>query len=307
MLTGLAKLWYRQMQMKTVVTHNGSFHSDEVFAIATLQLVYGKEEIEIIRTREESIITSADIVVDVGGVYDPQSNRFDHHQTDGPVRPNSIPYAAFGLVWKEYSQQLVDESIASHIEETLVQPIDAGDNGLELYKVNEIGVKPTELYAVVSSYHPIGIATDVEYYEAFLQAVDFARCYVERIIKHGEHIEEEKKKAEELYIAATDKSIIVSPQSISRGLFNEYEEPLVVVSPSPNDSTKWRASTVPVRGESFETRVKFPSSWAGLSNQELINVSGIEGAQFCHKGGFLFVCDSKEGAITAAKIATKNI
>jgi len=37
---------------KIVVTHNGSFHSDEIFAVATLELMLGKDfEIEILRIK----------------------------------------------------------------------------------------------------------------------------------------------------------------------------------------------------------------------------------------------------------------
>ena len=41
---------------------------------------------------------SADIVIDVGGQYDPDAGRFDHHQRGGAgERENGIPYSSFGL------------------------------------------------------------------------------------------------------------------------------------------------------------------------------------------------------------------
>ena len=33
-----------------------------------------------VRTREASVLSECDIVVDVGGVYDPALHRYDHHQ-----------------------------------------------------------------------------------------------------------------------------------------------------------------------------------------------------------------------------------
>ena len=64
-----------------IITHSGSFHADEVFAVATLKLMLGKDfEIEVIRSRDKSDWDSGDYVVDVGGVYDPSRQRFDHHQ-----------------------------------------------------------------------------------------------------------------------------------------------------------------------------------------------------------------------------------
>ena len=43
--------------------------------------------IHINRTRDENIIEAADIVFDVGGIYDPTNGRFDHHQNEysGPL------------------------------------------------------------------------------------------------------------------------------------------------------------------------------------------------------------------------------
>lgn len=113
--------------MIKIATHSGGFHTDDVFAIAALQLVHGKENIEIIRTRDESILEQADIVVDVGGVYDVATKRFDHHQNGGPVRANGIPYAAFGLVWLEYGEQVSgSKEVADEIERMLVLAVDAG-------------------------------------------------------------------------------------------------------------------------------------------------------------------------------------
>ena len=63
------------------------------------------------RTRDEERITKADYVFDVGGIYDPSINRFDHHQPGGAgKRENDIPYAAFGLVWKTYGPILCENN-----------------------------------------------------------------------------------------------------------------------------------------------------------------------------------------------------
>src|SRR3989344_4225767 len=97
-----------------VVTHDGSFHADELFACATLSIWAEKEgrRIKIIRTRNQEIIEKADIVVDVGMQYDPSKNRFDHHQKGGAGRRAESPeisYASFGLVWKHYGEKICDK------------------------------------------------------------------------------------------------------------------------------------------------------------------------------------------------------
>ena len=83
-----------------IVTHNDRFHADDVCTMAILRIYFGEKITEVIRTRNEQIIQSADIVFDVGHIYNPDTNRFDHHQTEGAgKRDNGIPYAACGLVW----------------------------------------------------------------------------------------------------------------------------------------------------------------------------------------------------------------
>lgn len=76
--------------MKTVIgTHDGIFHADEVFACAALELWLQRydlnHEVFVIRTRKQELLGSCHAVVDVGGLYDPQALRFDHHQRDKPA------------------------------------------------------------------------------------------------------------------------------------------------------------------------------------------------------------------------------
>ena len=63
--------------MERVITHDGVFHADEVFAIA-LWKKYVNSNIEIIRTRDTDM--QADMFIDIGGVYSPDELLFDHHQ-----------------------------------------------------------------------------------------------------------------------------------------------------------------------------------------------------------------------------------
>ena len=63
----------------SVATHSGPFHADDVLAVALLR-VFVDEEATVLRTRDLERIAQADVVVDVGGLYDPAARRFDHHQ-----------------------------------------------------------------------------------------------------------------------------------------------------------------------------------------------------------------------------------
>jgi uncharacterized UPF0160 family protein len=290
--------------MQTVIVHSGNFHPDDVFAVATLQLHLGVENIEVIRTRDDEIISKGDWVLDVGGVYDASLQRFDHHQNGAPVRDNGIPYAAFGLVWKHFGEKICDsKEVADSIEERMAQQIDAGDNGVTLYSLNEHNVSPFELYNVIGSYRPVW-GSEMTDDEAFLNAVDFARELLVRTITHAQAGVQMKVLVQTGYESAQDKAILVYEQSVGRNSFIEFSDVMVVVHPSESEENKWKSVVIPKGYGTFENRVTFPEAWAGLRDEELERVSGIPGAIFCHKNSFLFVASTKEGALQAARQAS---
>ena len=100
-------------------THAGKFHADDVFATALLQIL-----------RPDIKITRGFVVPDDfdGIVYDIGFGMFDHHQEPRETRPNGIPYAAFGLLWRVLGPGLVGERQARLIDENFIQPLDLNDN-----------------------------------------------------------------------------------------------------------------------------------------------------------------------------------
>jgi len=287
--------------MQKVITHDGSFHTDDVFAVAALQLYLGIDEVEVIRTRDAKIMESADWLVDVGGVYDPATKRFDHHQDGAPVRESGLPYAAFGLVWREIGEVLVGSAEgATTIDERLVQPVDAGDNGVSLYKLSG-EIAPFELYNVIGLHAPVWGSTEDKNI-AFLEAVETARMILEKMITHVQAGEAAKAYAAACYEAAEDKRVVVCDQSVGKGYFVDYEDVLFVITPSEGVVEQtWRATALPKNHHTFETRVPFPEAWCGLRDAELQKVSDVGDARFVHKAGFLFVAESKDSAIEAVQ------
>jgi len=283
--------------MQKVVTHNGSFHTDDVFAVATLQLVLGKDSFEIIRTRDKEIIEQGDIVVDVGGIYDPAKSRFDHHQVGAPVRDNGMPYAAFGLVWKTYGEQLThSKEVFEIIDRRLVIPIDANDNGVSLYSLNNSEYSPVTIQDLMGLLKPVwGSEEDID--TVFRTAVDLATRILERSIMHATASVAESQLATQLYESALDKEVLVSDRPLSSHYFIDYPEVFFVVY--PDDNNNWVASAVRKGHDSFETKVRFPEEWGGWRDAELANISGIDGAVFCHRAGFLFVASTQAGVLEA--------
>src|SRR5574344_2298969 len=96
---------------KKVVTHDGDFHTDDIFATAVISILE-EGKIKIIRTRDKDMFKDADYIYDVGGESDDGQNKFDHHQKGGAgTRINGVSYASFGLVWKKFGAALCDGDI----------------------------------------------------------------------------------------------------------------------------------------------------------------------------------------------------
>jgi len=297
---------------KTVVTHSSRFHADDVCAVALLQIVFGENEMNIIRTRDSSIIEKADVVVDVGGVYNPALFRFDHHQkTFTEARDNGIPFASFGLVWREYGEQLCGSKKAADIlDAKIVQAIDAGDNGVQTYKSIYDDVNPYTLSAMISAYMPTW-KEESSYDTAFLDAVAVVKKSLTREIVRVQDSLEAQAIIIERYIAAGNKKIVIFNKEDDFGdgdiqfALEQYEEPLIHVRYRHSDDS-WSAKCVRGGEGVFSNRLDFPKEWAALEHEELQNVTGVPDAIFCHRGRFLCVAKSFEGALKLAESAIET-
>lgn len=68
-------------KMVKIGTHSGSFHCDEALGCFLLRQTDTFKDAEIVRTRDESVLSELDVVIDVGGKYDPGTYR-PHHRDD---------------------------------------------------------------------------------------------------------------------------------------------------------------------------------------------------------------------------------
>lgn len=285
-----------------VVTHDDRFHADDVFTMATLRILLGDKITEVVRTRDEAIIQSADIVFDVGNVYDPETMRFDHHQKEGAgVRENGVPYASFGIVWKQYGEEICgSKEAAGLVDAKIIQPIDAGDNGYPFYTYTQEDVEEYKLNNMVASFGATW-KEEERYDEAFAEVVDIAEKILRREIIIAKHKAEAIPLVESAYQNSTDKSVVVLDQYYPWSqVIEKHPEVLFVISPS-KDGELWRVNAV--QDEMFVNRRDFPREWAGLREDQLPVVSGVADATFCHRKLFLAVARSKEGAISLAKKA----
>ena len=286
------------MTDKTIVTHDGNFHADDVFSIAALKSVFSG--FNLIRTRDLEVIAKADIVIDVGGEYNADAGRFDHHQRGGAgARENGIPYSSFGLVWQKYGLALCqnNQEVANAVDEGLVSTIDAIDCSHVEGVAQGISLSQT-----ISMFNPTW-QENGDFDSCFNEAVDFAARILARFIASADGGISAKTIVAQAIEHAEDPRVIVLEKYTpwKRTVHALSAEALYMIYPS--QTGQWRIQTVPVEPGSFEDRKPLPQAWAGLSGKALQDVTGIDDAMFCHNGLFIAGAESFANTMKMAAIA----
>lgn len=286
-----------------VVVHSGKFHPDDVTAVAIISL-YLEKPVKVFRSRDPQVWEEADYVFDVGGIYDPAKNRFDHHQPSfNEKRENGISYSSAGLAWKHFGEKVAgSHEVWQKIENKIIQPIDAEDNAIEIYHPVIDGIAPYSFGDFLFAFNPT--RREQGDLRAFLKAVEEAKKMLLREISRTVDHLKDVNAVKNIYTATADKRMIILDEPYSwRKAMTEFPEPLFVIVPRP-DTASWGVETVddPSAGK-FARRLLFPESWAAKRDDELAGVTGVPDAMFCHKGRFLAIARSKEGAIALAKLA----
>lgn len=306
-----------------IATHSGKFHADDVWAVAVLDILF--PDCTLVRTRDTQKIGEADFAVDVGGIWDPQTGRFDHHQKgfDG-ARPSGVVYASAGLVWKEYGARCVAriaesragyaisaekaQQIACAIDGDLVQYLDMSDTGAARNAPGGYG-----LSAVVSGFNPTWIdeqqAGDAAAAEAlrlaqFRRAMDFVADIMVNAVKYrvgSMRAVEQVRQSERLEDGRLLflKNGALPWASVVR---NEMPKVLFVISYNTTEQ-RYMIHTVPATVDTFEARKDLPEAWAGLRDEELAAVTGVPDAMFCHNNLFIAAAKSFEGIMKMGRTA----
>jgi uncharacterized UPF0160 family protein len=310
-----------------IVTHGGKFHADDAWAVAVILVLH--PDADLVRTRDPAIIERGDVVIDVGGVWDPAAGRFDHHQKGfSGARQSGVPYASAGLVWREHGarcvaalalrhtgQQLAEDTaqqIAWAIDADIVQYLDLSDVGAAKNAPGGYG-----LSAVVSGYNPnwldeerlgYGEAADAFRLEQFRRATAFLTDVMANAVKYriGAMLAlEQVRRAETL---EDGRLLYLKNGALPWTSVVRKEMPKVLFVISHNISEqRYMLHTVPATADTFEARANLPASWAGLRDAELAAVTGVLDAGFCHNGRFIAAAKSNEGIYAMALQALKEV
>lgn len=306
-----------------IATHSGKFHADDVWAVTVLDIVF--PGCTLIRTRDPEKIRQADFAVDVGGIWDPQSGRFDHHQKGfAGARESGVVYASAGLVWKTHGARCVTlvaqqqtgqalsadtaQQIAYAIDADLVQYMDMADTGAAKSAPGGYG-----LSALISGFNPTWLdeqqAGSVDAAEAmrlsqFRRAMAFMEDILVNAVKFrvGGLLAVQQVRQSELLEDGQVLFLKNASLPWSSVVRNEMPKVLFVLSYNIAED-RYMVHTVPATADSFDARKDLPASWAGLAGADLAAVTGVPDAGFCHNGRFIAAAKSFAGALTMARLA----
>ncbi len=288
--------------LKTIGTHDGSFHTDDVFSVATLLLLYPNAKVT--RTRDLDVLNKQDLIVDVGGVYDDNVLRYDHHQLGyKELHTNGIMRSGFGLIWKHYGMQLAKtEFVFNAIDDGLVATIDGLDNGQQIYSNDKYGTNIHTISDYIENHNPTNRNPSYEQYNnSFFATVPLAQDYIKVLLKKYQQQEADSKLFDKYYSTSNSEQYVVLPESINfSNAIYKYPKLLYVIFKRPDGDWCVRAVAKNPK-EPFVQRMNFPDDWCAKTNSYLQKITGVKTAKFCHRAGFLAVATNKEDAILLAQ------
>ncbi|KAJ9446839.1 UPF0160 protein [Diplonema papillatum] len=319
-------------------THSGTFHCDEALATAMLKMTDGFRDAVVVRSREPEILAACNVVVDVGGVYDPEKLLFDHHQKEfsltmtTPSNTYKTKLSSAGLVYLHFGQDIIrkvaPEATSAEVDvvfdsvyKSFVEHIDGIDNGVEPFSAADGGslVKnysiSTSLSSRVGALAPQWNqpSTPADFHDAFKRAVeltgreflDSVQYFVKAWLPARQVVQTSITDRLNVHESGT---IVVFHQFCpwAEHLFQVEKEIgvegklLYVLFPSDG---AWRVRAIGVEGSTFGMRKALP--WKGLRDGDLSEACGVPGCVFVHASGFIGGNKTYEGALQMAVNAMK--
>lgn len=312
-------------------THDGTFHCDEVLGTYLLQIIY--PDSEIVRSRDQNILSTCDIVIDVGGKYDPSKHLYDHHQrefnesfsTVVPGKPWTTKLSSAGLVYCHFGLDIISKilgiektddlvnMIYDKAYENFIEEIDGIDNGVPQFDGEPRYCITTNLSSRVSKFNKQWNSTDeFNESETFQNAQKLVGSeFTERVLGYANVWWPARKIVKDSILNRfnIDESGEIVELLSGHCPWKEHlfelekqmgiEKTIIYVLFSDNHN-RWRVQAVSVTSRSFILRIPLASEWQGLRDEELSNVAGIKGCIFVHSSGFIGGNETREGALQMA-------
>eukprot|EP00743_Colponemidia_sp_Colp-15_P002380 GILK01002579.1.p2 GENE.GILK01002579.1~~GILK01002579.1.p2 ORF type:complete len:341 (+),score=46.25 GILK01002579.1:2008-3030(+) len=307
-------------KMPRIGTHDGSFHCDEVLACSMLRLLPVFEQAEIVRSRDPAVLDQMDIVVDVGAVFDPARQRFDHHQrgfTEVLGEGFNTKLSSAGLIYKYFGRTLIQHLLGCSEEHTnivykkvyrnFIESIDGIDNGISITESKTNYKITTDLSSRVGRMNPAWNESNPDPDSAFRRAMEVTKAeLLDQINSVGRIWLPARSIVEE---SLADRfSVHASGQVMELKQFCPWKDHLYELESEQgienqlkyvlfqDDKGSWRVQCVSDKNDSFVSRKPLPEPWRGLRDEVLADKSGIPGTIFVHASGFIGGCKTREGA-----------
>lgn len=325
------------LTVKRVGTHNGSFHCDEALGCFMIRLTDKFSDARIVRTRDPQVLETLDAVLDVGGIYDPSRDRYDHHQKgfeEAFGHGFTTKLSSAGLVYKHFGAEIIAKELnvdQEHpdvhrlflaIYKSFMEAIDAIDNGINQFDTDQPPryVNNTHLSSRVGrlnlDWTDADQSSDKEN-EAFERAMALAGSeFLDSVRNHARSWLPARSIVMECLEARQDIDPSGEIMVLTRfcpwklHLFELEQEmkidPLIKYVLYQDERSKhWRVQAVGIAPDRFESRKALPTQWRGLRDDELSKEAGIPGCVFVHMSGFIGGNVTYEGALAMAKSALK--
>ncbi|OAG30915.1 hypothetical protein NEIG_00399 [Nematocida sp. ERTm5] len=319
--------------INTIITHDGAFHLDDVLACFMLKKIY--PHANIVRTRNEDTIKTGDIVVDVGGVFDPTNFKYDHHQRGFNQTYNDnydIKMSSAGLVYKYHGMQFIKALgldvqpdfdyllLLGLLYETYFVSVDANDNGVDIS--DDVRYNERTLDNVIRSFVPFDIPEkeSIEYgdkvrYEAFEKAMEYIGSDLVRHCKYLMHqINKDKMPILQSFNQMKDPRsryiIMESGAYPVKELIQYYNTSLnrnvsiIIYKIRSREGTIYKLLCIPKKGIRYTPEIPLCEEWRGLRNEQMRRFPKLKNASFVHATGF---CGAAMDLETAEYMAQKSI
>jgi len=317
--------------IKTIATHDGSFHCDEALAIFLLRLLPQFKDTTIVRTRNPALLETADIVVDVGAVYDPAKHRYDHHQREFVETMNSLDpkkkwttkLSSAGLVYVHFGREVIRhvtqseenlELLFDKMYESFIEEVDAVDNGINQFDGEPRYQISSTVGKRVGGLNPPWNSAVQDYDARFERAMQLVGGefldklnYYHSVWLPARTIVQ-SSIADRFNVDPSGEIVVLQSQCPWKAHLFDIEGELGLDASNnikyvlyTDEKGNWRVQCVSESESSFKNRLSLPEPWRGVRDDQLSAVSGIPDCIFVHTSGFIGGNKTQAGALAMAR------
>ena len=320
--------------IKIVITHSGSFHADEVLGVLLVKFIKEFDKFVLVRTRNKSIWSYANLIMDVGGEFDPEKYKYDHHMDffkETFSNDHKIKLSSAGLIYKYHGKEILQNLLNvwkiefnernfnllyNKVYKSFIEYVDGNDNGINQFDGPKNYHHHTDYASRVSRMNPNSVNRGNQT-DQFLKSISIAEeefiATVSNITFNHipsysivyESIEKRNENHESGQIIVLSKGCQFKEHLINIEIELKIEN-LVKFVISQFSEFDFRVHTVPKDLGSFEFRKGLCKNWRGKELDELKNLSKIDDIIFCHPTGFIGGAKSLNSALLMAKLSLED-